>query len=276
MILDCETGTSTMKSLCNIFSCDEIRMEDTILCANNMNDSCIQDQLFYEHVCEKLGKPKTLNYINWFHGTRTTSNNKFKEGILTLQESFPTIWKMILGVVEESSEEHYNLKAMHDKGVNHWGLNARINNLSCHDGPYGYLIKEFCTKQHYLKMPELITDICNAYKTKYGKSILGIYEQTLVPKIVKFRNPPSPDSKEIIGTAIHYAYKFLKKEAINKDACSMAVSFEGEKNISPENILSTEIINDLQDMEESDVALKEISYSLCIKLHPNVSILDKA
>jgi hypothetical protein len=79
------------------------------------------------------------------------------------------------------------------------------------------LVKEvaFCpddlSSHDYLRLPEILEDICSGYQETYGVSIHSQLSQQLVPTIVKFWCDEKIDIN-CVESALFYAYQKSKKE----------------------------------------------------------------
>ena len=88
-------------------------------------------------------------------------------------------------------------------------------------GPYAILVREaaFNTKEmgawDYLKLPEIIDDICKKYQDEYGVSIREDVSVALKPCIVKFKSDYLDD--DVIKAAIFYIYKKVHREKLSMD-----------------------------------------------------------
>lgn len=192
---------------------------------------------------DKFGMPKPLSCVYWFHLTRTLDGNLFTNGIKPLGEALDDIWKIL--ITKSPSEEVKNnllkLKSQNDNYL----YNLKISD-SGHWGPYAILVREVAFNaeslhQHdYLKMPEIIEDVCFEYEQIYEKNIFDYYNSILTPKIIKFRSNKQLDDG-CIKAALFYAYRQIHNQAISGGAVTC---FDGEgKAIPAEDILSVKRIN---------------------------------
>lgn len=246
--LDCESKELVFKSLCDGFACSPKRLEKVLLKLDlnkiyeenwNVVDFPPADKYLYDYIVKNLGNHKPLKMVNWFHLTRTAKRNEFKDGIFPLGGILERIWNTLINIHPDTTVKG-NLIFLKNNGVpnSHYlfKYNKQIN-----WGPFAVLIKEtaFNPKdigQHdYLKMPEIIEDICNSYKEKFDRSIKEDYELFLVPKIVKFRSDKRVDTG-CVKTALCYAYEVLRGISLSSN-CVTCFNGRGLK-IEPEAIIS--------------------------------------
>ena len=114
-----------------------------------------------------------------------------------------------------------------------------------HDGPYAMLIRDTAFKSDemgnhdYLKVPEIIEDICIRFKEVYSHDLLEMYIKSTQSCIIKFVSDfANPDN---ISAAIYYLHNKIhhKDLSIYCNNC-----FDGEGNHIPrENILNVEFLD---------------------------------
>lgn len=219
--LDCESGLLAIKCLSNGFSCSEEKLRQTLLSididliyeADWKNIDIPPEEYLYNHILSTIGKHKPLTSIFWFHLTRTTEENEFKDGLLPLGQSLDFVWETMLDLANDEQTRR-NLTSMRQLGVRNMHYEAKHKD-KIHWGPYAILVKDLAyhaktLSQHdYLGMPEIIEDICNGYESQFGVSIIEHYEKKLVPKIVKFKSSVALESYHI-ASALSYAYTFVR------------------------------------------------------------------
>jgi len=244
--IDCESKEHVFQSLSNGFSCSIDDLENILLdidiekiYADNWENIDIpSDQYLYQYTVNTFGNHKTLGKVNWFHLTRTTKQNEFKDGILPLGESLQSIWTTLIDIPTDA-EIINNLKLLKENGVPNYHYNLKHNNRF-HSGPYAVLVKdtaftpESLCQHDYLGMPEIIEDICDGYNIKYGESIIEIIKSFLVPKIVKFQSSMCVDTG-CIEAALFYAYELARG---NPPSRNCVTCFDGKNaKINPESII---------------------------------------
>lgn len=234
--IDCESKEHVFQSLSNGFACSTDDLENILLGidikeiyeGNWQNIDIPADKYLYQYTVKNIGDHKPLERVNWFHLTRTTRQNEFEDGIIPLGASFERIWSTLINISSDTVIKN-NLKILKEKGVPdcHYALKHNDQFLW---GPYAVLVKDtaFTMKdlaQHdYLRMPEIIEDICNGYKEKFGESIIEIIESSLVPKIVKFQSSMRVDTG-CIEAALFYAYDLAKG---NLPSINCVTCFDGK------------------------------------------------
>jgi len=245
--IDCDSKDKVFQSLSNGFACDSDQLRSILLELDIekiyekdwKNINIRGDEYLYEYAIRQLGNHKPLKMVNWFHLTRTTRQNDFKDGIIPLVDCLDRIWSMLIDIPTDKAIKN-NLKALKNNGVPNF-LYSLKHNSQLLSGPYACLVKDTAFNandlgQHdYLRMPEIIEDICNGYEKKFGESIFEIYQSFLVPKIVKFQSSKRIDTG-CVKTALYYAYEAVRS---NRPSGNCVTCFDGKgSRIKPESIVS--------------------------------------
>lgn len=245
--IDCDSKDKVFQSLSNGFACDSDQLRSILLELDiekiyekdRKNIDIRADEYLYEYVIKQLGNHKPLKRVSWFHITRTTRQNDFKDGIIPLVDCLDRIWSMLKDIPTDKVIKN-NLKALKNNGVPNCLYRLKHNNQVL-SGPYAWLVKDIAFNandlgQHdYLGMPEIIEDICNGYEKKFGESIFEIYQSFLVPKIVKFQSSKRIDTG-CVNTALYYAYEVVRS---NQPSHNCVTCFDGKgSKIEPELIVS--------------------------------------
>lgn len=156
--------------------------------------------------------PQSIDRVYWFHLTRTLLEEDFSEGILPLTDSLDKLWDIVFRVF--SGTHHLpRLERMKNEGFSNYLYNLKARQ-SFHAGPYAMLVREsaFLSQEignhNYLRMPEILEDICNGYRESFNEEIFQILSNALVPKIVKFWSHSIDDDK-YLAPALFYLYAKL-------------------------------------------------------------------
>lgn len=219
--LDCTTGEKALFSLSEGFDCTISKLKNTLLSLDldtlyaqgGSNITVPPETYLYQYAVAKLGTHVPLAKTVWLHCTRTHSDEQFSDGILPLNQAVDRVWQMVLSLAPDSKVRD-RLIAWGSHSVPDRLYQLRTKN-SEHWGPYGFLVKEVALHaedlgQHdYLKMPELIEDICNAYQKEFGESIFRHYFTILTPKMVAFISDKGC-SDNSIKAALGYAYTTVR------------------------------------------------------------------
>ena len=223
-MIDCENLESAIISVCDLFSCADtdlsfqLRQIEIEKIYEEGGPDYPPDEFIYRELVSMFGKPVHPESICWFHLTRTYPGNDFDEGILPLGMALESIWDMIFRAFESTG--HYDrLLSMKTQGVGNGLYQLKVPD-PFYWGPFAMLVKDVAFSAHrienhdYLKLPEIIEDICNCYLNKFEVSIHSDIEKALVPCIIKFK----ADSKGEFGIrpAIHYVYKCIKGEPVSQ------------------------------------------------------------
>lgn len=246
LILDCESENSTYRSLSNLFKCSKKELISLLADIDvDSSPDILPDEYIFQKAIERFGDTADPEFVCWFHLTRTTPDNTFKQGILPLGNALNGIWEVLNNIFKDSVHQK-NLTALKETGVKNYHYNLKTP-TPFHWGPYAMLIREAAFKSKemgnhdYLWLPEIIEDICNAYCDEFGTYIHDDVVESLKPCIVKFKSPYSRDDG-CVSTALYYLHACIKKEGMRWDTNTC---FDGEATTIPyENILSIEFIDE--------------------------------
>ncbi|PEF94031.1 hypothetical protein [Bacillus cereus] len=256
-VLDCTTVSTMYESLENIlglskqeiqkfFSDFKSKLHPYDTPYDKTNDKLLLEQI------KKLIRKTDINYDRtvWFHGTRT--NNDFKDGILPLGEVIENIWDNLYKLVQKeiSLEMWTEFRSNVENGLGGDGAyhyNLKIN-LKKAWGPYGLLIREITFippekfsdvgNHNYIKIPEIIEDICLEFDKKYQLNLKERFEDNSSKCIVHFYTFNTKE--KYIGSALHYLYLCFHDFEMDNN-CSIAFDGEGVK-VPSEHILSVELL----------------------------------
>lgn len=215
--LDCHTRKSTISSLCELFSCSAKDLISFLENTEIETDNYPPDRDIYYKTVKHFGASKTPDYVCWFHATRTYQGNDFSEGILPLGEVLlESLWVTLFTIFKDTKHYSHLLKMKHESNVSSI-YKRRIS--PCSGGPFAHLIREaiFKTEESwsgdYLKLPEIIKHICDAYYSKYKSQIYDVVERKLKPCIVKFKDN-NGNHRGYFEAAIFYLYCCNKGERL--------------------------------------------------------------
>ena len=215
MILDCENKETVFNSLASIFKCSEEDLVN-VLRSRNVPEYYLENGKYinipmeyylFDHVKQIIGPPEIITTVCWFHSTRTTQNNIYKEGILPLANSLARVWEMLIENAP-SSEIGSRLRPLKDGGVMNSTYNAKISK-AVEAGPFATLVKDLIFNlenlpfHDYTEMPEIVEDILKSIPTEEDIDLRSHYERVLVPKIIKFSAPAC--GVGLVATALNYA-----------------------------------------------------------------------
>ena len=248
--LDCETVESTISCVAEIFGVqpeqiiaffDQFDIEQHFAKNRPEGDGAHETKRLLENL---YGQPKHLiTRTYWFHLTRVPESTSFQDGIRPLDEALPRIWEMLHNLLAQTKHAD-RLKAMAFDGVSDFQYTLKTANR-LHWGPYAMLVKaigacaESVGNHDYLKMPEIVEDICNGYKDVYGESIQPLIEDCLVPTVVKFWSE-DPEDQYGLESAIYYAYLTHHKMELTHSANTC---FDGRNStVQPNRIVYVEHI----------------------------------
>ncbi|WP_255473744.1 hypothetical protein [Pantoea sp. paga] len=247
-VLNCSGRGMVLHSLCEGFRCPVSELQNELLgidveaaFASDPDIMVSANQFLYKHICSRLGQPDEVVSAYWFHGTRTAAANQFNEGILPLNRSAEAVIRMLAECAPDSTART-RISAWAVSSVPDDMFQLRHGNAT-HWGPYGSLVREVQlnneeTKHHnYSTMPELVEDVCNAYREEYGADLKQHYLAVLKPRIIWFIAPP-PDRQRCIEAALAYAYTSVRD--LPPDSCAnWGIDRKGIA-VPPEDIVQVE------------------------------------
>ncbi|HHT9113606.1 MAG: hypothetical protein HZA47_11515 [Planctomycetes bacterium] len=251
-ILDCEPYQSTLRCIADIYGLEDTALENILRAINlDLYYQRYDPPFFGDKAVRKIleglvGQSKELKEVYWFHLTRVFKGTNFLEGIRPLGNALSDIWEKLINMFE-NTEHSLNLKSLRNiiNETYYSFYSLKIKNAS-HWGPYAILIRDaaFCTKEmgthDYLRIPEIIEDICNAYKAEYGYEIHEQVISSLIPCIVKFKSKKKL-GLDCIEAALYYIYCKItdRRLSIHSNTCFNAEN----KNIPYEDILNIEYLS---------------------------------
>lgn len=256
MVLDCQNEESTLQSVAKYFNTNVENIRKTLL-GNNFeklferycNEYDYFDDFIYDYFRGKFGTGK-LDYIMWFHLSRSLCPRDYYEGIHPLNVILPKIQKDLYALVSEEINENewQEICRGAGSGFREWRYNMKISD-KCHYGPYAMLVREIAFKSStvgnhdYLNIPEIIEDMCMDVKKVYGIDLIDRFVRQASPVIVKFKEQLIGDKrdKQYIGTALTYLHNILHEEKLCL-MCNTCYSGYG-KGINKNDIVSVEILD---------------------------------
>lgn len=252
-LLDCTSEDTASRSLSNIFSCDQSFIEEEFKpnllkeYYSQNNDMIDFSKYLYQIFSKIFPNHKEPTHIVAFHGTRTTGEENFKSGLLSLNDSINFVWDILISkapnekikdkIKEMRWSKNTNLKPCHQ-------YYDRVSNLSL-GGPLGFTAKEALIptentdNKDFLDIPEIMQDILLGLPYCYD-DLSKHYKSILPPMIVKFKYSISKQHMHFLETVLAYLY-FKKKNMPLGNSAIYIVDNSG-KSISPTNILSVEKI----------------------------------
>jgi len=251
-LLDCENVQTTLNSISRLYGINEndisdylkgIDLENYFLENELYREEQIKDTLIRLFGNEFAELEKTPDLIYWFHGTRILKNEGLEEGILPLGRVIYKIWDSLFAIFSDTHHQE-KLKKLRAKGLQSSHYNNRLSG-NRDSGPYALLVKEarFGSKElwphNYLKIPEIIEDICSSYSDEYGESIIEDVIYSLVPCIVKIKSIKNM-GKWHVNTALYYLYHKLNNMSLNMD-CNTCYDAEN-KTIPVSDIVKIEFL----------------------------------
>lgn len=248
LALDCQSRATTLASVSKIYCVDEGSIDSFLLGLDLERHYEINDpprsgdeelcRLFEAHFgCHAVGPDRVF----WFHLTRTPQGESFAEGLLPLSKSLPKVWAVILHVFQNTEHES-RLANMRATGVPGMQYRHKVGQ-SLHSGPYAMLVRDIAGKSaevgnhDYLRIPEIMEDICTGYLERYGEDLTEQLSAALNPTVVKFWSARRL-GKGCVEAALYYLYKSARHERLSLHANTC---FDGEDCIiPPEQIVSIE------------------------------------
>lgn len=222
MYLDCESFDSTVASIASLYG---ITAENVVATLRGIKppEEFHDWQKWPREVCatfekEVRSQPQAPTKVYWFHLTRTKRGRTFAEGILPLDVALDVVWDTIIEIFSASSHAE-NLKVLRAEGVPNFQYSLKVGR-PFYGGPFAMLVREvaFRAKEinnhDYLRLPEIMEDICQGYAQRFGSDIHNELSASLVPCIVKFW-AAEIQNRDYLPPAIYYAYCKLRGEALS-------------------------------------------------------------
>jgi hypothetical protein len=248
--IDCESYESALASLAGVYRASIADIKDFLSefeieseYEKYKGDMSAGD-LLQTKFSQKFGGPQqSVTGISWFHLTRTLDGATFSEGILPLGAALPKLWDMLVSIPKDKGRR-LRLEELKTNGVPNFQYNFKTPH-KLHHGPYAMLVRESAFNaseignHDYLKLPEIIEDICLGYEEKFKESIEEEIKTALRPCIVKFEDR-SGTRIDVIGPVLQYCYCKGRNEELHIHANT---SFDGEGEAVPfEAIEKTEYL----------------------------------
>lgn len=252
--LDCETRQSAEASVLAAFGCTQSALRAFLadpehLAHYEANWQTIPidfDRFLYQRACESLGAPTLPTEFCWFHGTRVPAGTTFEEGILPLGAIVPSLQERLVAELEDPASRAAVLRAFATKGGNSFHFGNKLSH-EVHSGPFAILVREVADYanelgQHdYLRMPEIIEDLCDEVKAECGLDLLPIYEERWRPAMVKFVAPGGVSGEGGLTAALRYLRACALEGKPDKGA---VCNFDGENRAVPVGqVLKVEFVN---------------------------------
>jgi hypothetical protein len=226
ILLDCESYESTLSSISVICDIEQKKLIDKIS-STDIDSFYAKNPNYYENGNTALWdllslKPAIDDYsIAWFHFTRVLKPFKKEKGILPLHLSLDTIWDELFETAKDSIDKNkWNTFRQNIRGTD--GCFSELYFSKTYkrfdSGPYAMLnpnIAPFASSigyHDYLRVPEIIEDICECFKIKYGIDIKSIFIKESKPCIVKF--VVNNSREDCLKCALYYIYSIIHNEKL--------------------------------------------------------------
>lgn len=258
MILDCQDINSTLQSLADYFGQSQTTIKrlliDTdfdFLYEKNADRYGYDYFTDYLYDCFKLQfGERVVDEVVWFHLTRTMRPESYYNGILPLNEILPQIQSDLYDIVgDRICKTDWNSICKNGApGYRQWRYQSKKRD-KIHYGPYAMLVRGIAFgadevgNHDYLKMPEIIEDMCMGIEEIYGFDLIDEFYKKAKSVIVKFREKPKTQDKipDYIGTMLCYLYCSWNKQRLGL-YCNTCYSGKG-KAISQKNIVTVEVLS---------------------------------
>jgi hypothetical protein len=229
--LDCSTLDTTYASLETLLELNASRIRDKLrrFSPKDPPPGALYD-LVIDHVLRNR-RPKTPDYIIWFHATRVPLGTTFHEGLLPRQEIVDAI--------------RMQLTSMVPAGIGPDRVQWREDG-----GPYGCLVRDHILSDdgffgNYLSQSELVENFVGALPQDRGSDLLECFRAATCSCIVKFRSSRLDDEapRRALRAALLYAYssEHCHPLGLHTDTC-----FDGGGvGIPPHDILNKEFLSDV-------------------------------
>lgn len=209
-ILDCESVDSTYESIQSILEVDrgvidevfaELNIEQFL--GENCGERIFPEDVVPSALTNRSKLPGTFDQTCWFHLTRTFKGNQFENGLLPLPQIINTIYDFLFSLVRDRlSREQWNkfIEELYEDSFHR-------SQITGARGPDAFLIRDIAFRggiHDYLRVPEIISDICYAFNKTFGFDLLTKFLDNTKPCIVKFSSDMS--RAEDFRKAVYYIY----------------------------------------------------------------------
>jgi hypothetical protein len=192
-VLDCESYDSALACICSVYNISPDLLVDFLIKTDlemEYEKASSNRDILTRLLESQFGDPTNrFESIAWFHLTRVPKGTTFYDGILPLNLALPRIWQTLVSSV--SDQKRVKLEKLRSEGVPNFLYNFKTGHKTL-DGPYAMLVRESAFhaekmgNHDYLRLPEIVEDICTGYNAQYGQSICDEVSAALKKCIVKF------------------------------------------------------------------------------------------
>jgi hypothetical protein len=167
----------------------------------------------------------------WFHATRVEPSTTFKNGLQPLPQVLDSVWESLGQLASRWSDpEEWRAFRAGMKGQFADQYHRKVG-TPFNDGPFAFLVRdvalmrdEFEGSHDFLRIPELVEDICLSYEEMFHRSLQRVFIEATKPCIVTFR----ASSLELRDLEVALAY--VHARATERDLtleCNTCYSGEG-------------------------------------------------
>lgn len=249
VLLDCQSPDTAEGSLAEIFETPVGDITSALMILNVDDEDAFAVSYPFLRVVEDAGlSPRRSADTAWFHLSRVVGPEAFDGGVMPLKQSLDGIWRVLERCAQEFvSVNHWTeFRRCVETGYpcHHGGLYRTKVDDSAHWGPCAMLVRDAAfsaaamAHHDYLKVPEIVEDICICFKDAFGKDLQKHYEQVTVPVIVKFWSADADENA--IDAALGYVWSHLRSQPLSH-VTNTCFDAEG-KAIGVENILAVEVV----------------------------------
>lgn len=252
--IDCSSLDTAMTSVSKLFGVDADHLLDVMIGIdlNKMyEDHRVDgraDKELFSLLEQKLGRKVILpREAYWFHLTRVLRTTTFEEGILPLRDALPMVWNTFRSIVPNGIISE-RLEGMRKGRVDNFQYNHKLGQPNL-GGPFAMLVRESAFRAQemrnhdYLRIPEIIEDVCRGYERTFGEPILNEVEAKLHRCIVTFRSTLSEGMGcDCARAAAYYVYSSVWGEKLSIEANTC---YSGDGNgVPPKDIMAVDFIDD--------------------------------
>jgi hypothetical protein len=236
--IDCESYESALASLSGVFGASSEDIKDYLSRFDldseyeNYKGDMDAGDLLQIKVDQEFGGPqRSVTGISWFHLTRTLDGTTFSEGILPLGAALPKVWDILVSIPKDERKRR-RLEELRTNGVPNYQYQLKVPH-ALHHGPYAMLVRESAFNasdignHDYLKLPEIIEDVCWGYQERFKEGIEAEIKAALRPCIVKFKDWPRFD---VVDVVLHYCLCKAQNAELHNHANAC---FDGQGEVVP-------------------------------------------
>lgn len=243
-VLDCSSLETTLLSLVPFLCVDADGIMNRLSAPklNPANEELVAQDILKTLLGEFPERSEGWPYtsIAWFHLTRTSDLQRYREGIKPVTDVIDQIWTELRSACDNEGImlDWQDLRHwVETESSGHFAKLYRLKQEPGMKGPFGMLLLESAWQErpgdnHYLRCPETIEDICKEVKARTGIEIIEAYQKNTRPAVVKFLD--QEPCLECAEAALYFAYGSLWNQDYHS---GWNIYFDGDGSSVPASMI---------------------------------------